>query len=294
MELLSDLRRQAEIVEEWLATALPDPADSPAPRLIEAMRYSLLGGGKRLRPVLCVWASEASTVPPDPDAVRRAAVSLEMLHTYSLIHDDLPAMDDDDLRRGRPSCHRAFDEATAILAGDTLQTSAFATLAGVEDAALARDLVAWLARASGHEGMAAGQQLDLDATGSDGDEVPVERIHRLKTGALIAAALCMGARLAGSAGPELAPVWAAGQQLGIAFQIADDVLDRTADPARLGKSVGKDLAQGKQTAVADTTPAGALATARRKVESAVSALRDAGLGNDRLEALCFYLVERDH
>jgi geranylgeranyl pyrophosphate synthase len=294
MDLLAELRREAETVERWLATALPEPAESMAPRLIEAMRYSLLGGGKRLRPVLCIWASGATRAKPDADAVRRAAVSLEMLHTYSLIHDDLPAMDDDDLRRGRPACHRAFDEATAILAGDTLQTSAFAMLGGIEEPALARDLVQWLTRASGHEGMAAGQQLDLDATGHAADEIPVERIHRLKTGALIAAALCMGARLAGSADSDLEPVWEAGQQLGIAFQIADDVLDRTADPVRLGKSVGKDLAQGKQTAVAGTTPASALATARRKVESAVSALRDAGLGDDRLEALCFYLVERDH
>jgi geranylgeranyl pyrophosphate synthase len=215
-----------------------------------------------------------------------------MLHTYSLIHDDLPAMDDDDLRRGRPSNHRAFDEATAILAGDALQTSAFQQLATVEDPQVSRDLAGWLCRASGLEGMAAGQQLDLDGTGAD--EGDVDLIHRLKTGALLAASLCMGARAGGLPQAELEPVWEAGQQLGIAFQIADDVLDATADPARLGKSVGKDAAQGKQTALASATPAEALGRARRKVESAVVALRDAGLADPRLEALCFFLVERDH
>jgi geranylgeranyl pyrophosphate synthase len=175
-----------------------------------------------------------------------------------------------------------------------LQTLAFGTLAGIADTELARDLSGWLARASGIEGMAAGQQLDLDLAGSGAGPDFVEQIHRMKTGALIAAALCMGARAGGVAQTGLEPVWEAGLQLGIAFQIADDVLDQTGDSSRLGKSVGKDLRQGKQTALVGTTPIEALATARRKVESAVSALRDAGLGNARLEALCFYLVERDH
>jgi geranylgeranyl pyrophosphate synthase len=291
MDLLAELRDQALEVEGWLDAALPAPDSAPAPRLVEAMRYSLLDGGKRLRPVLCVWACQARAGEVTP-AARSAAVALEMLHTYSLIHDDLPAMDDDDLRRGRASNHRAFDEATAILAGDALQTSAFGVLAAIEEPDLARDLSGWLVRASGVAGMAAGQQLDLDGTGLD--RADVELIHRLKTGALIAAALCMGARAWGLPQGELEPVWEAGQQLGIAFQIADDVLDRTADPARLGKSVGKDEAQGKQTALAEATPAEALATARRKVESAVVALRDSGLADARLEALCFFLVERDH
>lgn len=293
MQLAAELRLQAAEVEEWLDGAIPQPEQSAAPRLVEAMRYSLLAGGKRLRPVLCAWASAARSGEV-ATAARRAAVALEMLHTYSLIHDDLPSMDDDDLRRGRPSCHRAFDEATAVLAGDALQTLAFGTLAGIEDPGLARDLAVWLSRASGLEGMAAGQQLDLDSTGGGDDPASVELIHRMKTGALIAAALCMGARSGGVAQTELEPVWEAGLQLGIAFQIADDVLDQTADPARLGKSVGKDLEQGKQTALVDATPVEALATARRKVESAVSALRDVGLVDARLEALCFFLVERDH
>lgn len=291
MELLAELRSQAAEVEGWLDAALPAPGSVPAGRLVEAMRYSLMDGGKRLRPVLCAWACTARAGDITP-AARRAAVALEMLHTYSLIHDDLPAMDDDDLRRGRPSNHRAFDEATAILAGDALQTSAFQQLAAIEDPQVSRDLAGWLCRASGLEGMAAGQQLDLEGTGADGGDV--ELIHRLKTGALLAASLCMGARAGGLPQAELEPVWEAGQQLGIAFQIADDVLDQTADPARLGKSVGKDAAQGKQTALASATPAEALGRARRKVESAVVALRDAGLAEPRLEALCFFLVERDH
>jgi len=291
MDLRAELRNQAGEIEGWLDASLPAGDAAVAPRLVDAMRYSLMDGGKRLRPVLCAWACAARTGQVTP-AARSAAVALEMLHTYSLIHDDLPAMDDDDLRRGRPSNHRAFDEATAILAGDALQTRAFQVLADVEDPALARDLARWLARASGIEGMAAGQQLDLEGTGAEGADV--ELIHRLKTGALLAASLCMGARAGGLPQGGLEPVWEAGLQLGIAFQIADDVLDQTADPTRLGKSVGKDLAQGKQTALASATPAEALATARRKVEGAVVALRDAGIVDARLEALCFFLVERDH
>jgi geranylgeranyl pyrophosphate synthase len=293
MDLRAELAAQAAEVEGWLDAALPAPASAPAPRLVEAMRYSLMDGGKRLRPVLCAWACAARAGEVTP-AARLAAVAVEMLHTYSLIHDDLPSMDDDDLRRGRASNHRAFDEATAILAGDALQTCAFAALASVDDPAVARDLAVWLARASGVRGMAAGQQLDLDGTGTGADGADVELIHRLKTGALLAASLCMGARAGGLAQDALEPVWEAGQQLGIAFQIADDVLDQTADPARLGKSVGKDRAQGKQTALAEATPAEALATARRKVESAIVVLQDAGLADPRLEALCFFIVERDH
>jgi geranylgeranyl diphosphate synthase type II len=293
MELRQELMAQAAQVETWLEAALPDPRDAVAPRLVEAMRYSLLDGGKRLRPVLCAWACSARTGEVN-EAAKHAAVAVEMLHTYSLIHDDLPAMDDDDLRRGRPSCHRAFDEATAILAGDALQTAAFASLASVGNSEQARDLALWLTRAAGPDGMAAGQQLDLDGTGHTAGASDVELIHRLKTGALLAASICMGARAGGLPQAALEPVWEAGQQLGIAFQIADDVLDQTADPARLGKSVGKDAVQGKQTALVGTTPAAALATARRKVEGAVAALRDAGLTDARLEALFFYLVERDH
>ncbi|RKZ11861.1 hypothetical protein DRQ32_05000, partial [bacterium] len=275
MNLGEQLKAQAAVVEDWLDQSLPEPADASASRLVEAMRYSLQAGGKRLRPVLCAWTCAAVAGEVNASA-RAAAVALEMLHTYSLIHDDLPAMDDDDVRRGRPSCHRAFDEATAILAGDALQTAAFATLAELDDAAAARDLARWLARASGIGGMACGQQLDLDGTGVDADPVAVEHTHRLKTGALLAASLCMGARAGGMAQQELEPLYAAGQELGVAFQITDDVLDRTADPVRLGKSVGKDLRQGKQTALAASSVEHAMATARVKVQDALGVMD--GLG----------------
>ena len=233
-------------IEHALERALP-AAPSDAPRLVEAMRYATLGGGKRVRALLAYAAGEfAGATPADADA---AAAAVELIHAYSLVHDDLPSMDDDTMRRGRPTCHVAFGEATALLAGDALQARAFEVLAGarLRDAAGACLL---LARASGAAGMAAGQAIDLDATGQALDERGLATMHRLKTGALIAAAVRLGA----ASGPALASdderaLDAYAASAGLAFQVIDDVLDVSATSAALGKTAGKDAARSKPTYV---------------------------------------------
>ena len=233
-------------IEHALERALP-AAPSDAPRLVEAMRYATLGGGKRVRALLAYAAGEfAGATPADVDA---AAAAVELIHAYSLVHDDLPSMDDDTMRRGRPTCHVAFGEATALLAGDALQSRAFEVLAGarLRDAAGACLL---LARASGAAGMAAGQAIDLDATGQALDERGLATRHRLKTGALIAAAVRLGA----ASGPALASdderaLDAYAASAGLAFQVIDDVLDVSATSAALGKTAGKDAARSKPTYV---------------------------------------------
>ena len=233
-------------IEHALERALP-AAPSDAPRLVEAMRYATLGGGKRVRALLAYAAGEfAGATPADVDA---AAAAVELIHAYSLVHDDLPSMDDDTMRRGRPTCHLAFGEATALLAGDALQSRAFEVLAGarLRDAAGACLL---LARASGAAGMAAGQAIDLDATGQALDERGLATMHRLKTGALIAAAVRLGA----ASGPVLASdderaLDAYAASAGLAFQVIDDVLDVSATSAALGKTAGKDAARSKPTYV---------------------------------------------
>ncbi len=218
-------------------------------RLKEAMYYSLLAGGKRLRPVLCL--STASLFGLDSEKAMPFAAALEMIHTYSLIHDDLPAMDDDDLRRGRPSCHKAFDEATAILAGDALLTNAFGFMASVAGAIPAERVLKALSAvscAAGAAGMVGGQILDMDCTGKT--DVPLETLqtlHALKTGALFRVACISGGLLAGASETELDSLRAYGEALGVTFQIVDDILDETADTATLGKPVGSDAEMGKTT-----------------------------------------------
>jgi len=282
------LAEEASAVEAALEHRLPPGDGDAAPRLVEAMRYSLLGGGKRLRPVLCLWVHDAAGAARD-EAVWNAACALEMIHTYSLIHDDLPAMDDDDLRRGQASCHRRFDEATAVLAGDTLQTEAFGLLAAVRPPELAVRLGRLLSEASGRHGMASGQQFDLEATGHAGDML---RIHRLKTGRLLGAAAAMGAACAGVEDERVERIREAGVELGVAFQMVDDVLDVTVSAEELGKSAGKDPAQGKLTAVGELGVEGAREDARRRLGEAVVALERSGVADDRVRALALRLVER--
>jgi geranylgeranyl pyrophosphate synthase len=248
-ELARALDAERREVDRALARLVAGPQGGP-PRLRRAMRHSLTGGGKRLRPVLMLWARDAwaaggGAAVPRPDALA-AACGLEMIHTYSLIHDDLPAMDDDVLRRGRPTCHVVFGEATAILAGDALQALGFALLAR-GGGAVAGPLVELVAAAVGPAGMVGGQQEDLQAEGVPVTGALVRRIHRRKTACLLGAALAGGALLGGAAPAGVEAARRAGEDLGLAFQGADDVLDETASAAQLGKSPGKDAAAGKAT-----------------------------------------------
>jgi geranylgeranyl pyrophosphate synthase len=249
MDFAAEMKRQVARVERGIDRFVPHGDTRPA-RLHTAMRYSLEAGGKRVRPVLVLAAAELFGVAADDDRSLPAAVALECIHTYSLIHDDLPCMDNDDLRRGRPTAHKAFDEATALLAGDALLTHAFALLAENYAGALSRELVRELADAAGSRRLIGGQVgallAERKATAVAGD---LEFIHLNKTAAMIEAALVIGARIAGAADSELANLRVAGRHLGLAFQIIDDVLDATADTATLGKTAGKDARAGKATFV---------------------------------------------
>ena len=235
----------ATALEDHLDQALPSAGAAPQ-RLHAAMRHAVLGGGKRMRALL-VYAS-GTLLDADEASLHGPAIAVELIHAYSLVHDDLPAMDDDDLRRGKPTVHIAFDEATAILAGDALQTLAFEQLATADATATLRvDWLATLAQASGAAGMCGGQALDIDATGHRQSLDDLQRMHALKTGALIRAAVRMGA-LAGSAdAATLARLDDFAAALGLAFQVRDDILDIEASSVQLGKTAGKDVAQAKST-----------------------------------------------
>ncbi|MCP4290743.1 MAG: polyprenyl synthetase family protein [bacterium] len=243
-----EMERDRKRVEKNLAVLLNGQKGIPA-RLKSAMNHSLLSGGKRLRPILVLWTFGAlsnSKNVVSAESALNAACAVEMLHTYSLIHDDLPAMDDDVLRRGRPTCHIEFDEATAILAGDGLQALAF-TLLAQNGGPAAGPLVQCLGHAVGPAGMVGGQQDDLDSEGQDVDARLVRKIHLNKTAALLAASLQAGAILANASDETVQGLYEAGLQLGLAFQGADDVLDVTGTTEQLGKSAGKDEAADKAT-----------------------------------------------
>ncbi len=286
---LAKVRARSEATLERL---LP-PADLPVAQLAAAMRYAALGGGKRLRAALVYATGEA--LGADRDALDAPAAAVELIHAYSLVHDDLPAMDDDDLRRGKPTCHRAFDEATAILAGDALQTLAFEVLAdaAVIPAAQRLAMLRELAVASGARGMAGGQALDLAAQGRRPTLPELEAVHRGKTGALIAASVRLGALavLAPDA-PQLAALGEYGQALGLCFQIRDDILDVEGDTATLGKTAGADIAHGKATFPALLGLDGAHDRARREYQRAVSALAPLGAAGERLRQLAVYSLSR--
>ncbi|MFT4196846.1 MAG: polyprenyl synthetase family protein [Pseudoxanthomonas sp.] len=296
--------RWAARVEAALDVALPDPAQPPQ-RLHAAMRHAALGGGKRMRPLLVYAAGTA--LGTDEAALDAPAAAVELVHAYSLVHDDLPAMDDDDLRRGRPTVHVAFDQATAILAGDALQTRAFEVLAAADAPAQLRiDWVSTLATASGAAGMCAGQALDVDATGENrgqsallakGHSDPgfaLERMHALKTGALIRASVRMGALAGGADAAALEVLDGFAADLGLAFQIRDDILDIESSSEQLGKTAGKDAAQDKATYPALLGMDGAKA----RLQSLAAAMHDAlgpfGEPAAALAALARMAVERDH
>jgi farnesyl diphosphate synthase len=261
------------------------------------MRYSTLAGGKRLRPVL-VYVTGAA-MGAEPEVLDDAAVAVELVHTYSLIHDDLPAMDDDDLRRGRPTCHKAFDEGTAVLAGDALQALAFDVLAGDAASALpaaARlQQVQVLAHGIGTAGMAGGQAIDLEAVGQVLDAAGIETMHRRKTGALIQSSVLLGAIAAGiTSGDEYAALERYGAELGLAFQIQDDVLDVSGETEALGKTAGKDAAQGKPTYPSLFGLQQARLLAARHRDAAITALVTLGPRASDLTALADFVVNRDH
>ncbi len=278
-------------MESVLDRHLPAAAQSPA-KLHEAMRYAVLDGGKRVRPLLVFAAGELSGAPRD--ALERAAAAVEMIHAYSLVHDDMPCMDDDDLRRGKPTVHKQFDEATALLVGDALQSQAFMVLAGGDlpaDRKVA--MLALLAQASGSAGMCGGQAIDLDSVGIALTLPQLENMHRLKTGALLRASVMLG----GEAGKALLPAEAAALDayaaaVGLAFQVVDDILDVTADSATLGKTAGKDAANDKPTYVSILGLEASLVLAEKLRQDAHQALQPFGDSARRLRELADLVVQR--
>lgn len=269
--------------------------DASAPRLTDAMRYSVLGGGKRLRPLLV--RATAVSLGDHSDRWLAPAAAVEMIHAYSLIHDDLPAMDDDDLRRGRPTNHRAFDEATAILAGDALQSLAFEHLANWPelDPQTRLTMVQRLAQASGRHGMVGGQMRDLLAEGQALALEDLVGIHQLKTGALIEAAVQLGACCSQPTQTVLGSLGRYGNALGLAFQITDDILDVTTDTATLGKPQGSDAERGKLTYVSLLGLDGARDQAQQQTERARAALAELSLADDApLHWLADWVLGRNH
>lgn len=277
-----------QALSRWVVT------DAPA-GLGEAMRYAVLDGGKRLRPLLVLAAAEA--VRGNPDAALRAACAVELIHAYSLVHDDMPCMDNDVLRRGKPTVHVQFGQAQALLAGDALQALAFELLAPQDEsipAAVQARLCGLLARAAGHAGMAGGQAIDLASVGRTLGEGELRRMHRLKTGALLQASVMMGAACGTPAPGAQQALADYGWAVGLAFQVVDDVLDVTADSATLGKTAGKDAAQDKPTYVSVLGLERSRAHARELLEEALAALARSGLGDTRaLHALALMVVDRE-
>jgi farnesyl diphosphate synthase len=279
-------------IEATLDSALPN--DSPlSQQLVAAMRYAVQGGGKRIRPLLTCCACEALTGDATPALAPAAAV--ELVHAYSLVHDDLPAMDDDVLRRGRPTCHIAFGQATAILAGDALLTLAFDVLAAADliDPAVRMRMVHVLACAAGWGGMVGGQALDIGSTGRALDSATLERMHRGKTGALVTVAVQLGALAAGATESQYQALSRFGEHVGLAFQMIDDVLDTTATSDDLGKSVGADAKAYKTTFASLLGVQSTREHAERLLADAFTELDRAGIEGS-LKALAEYAVRRSH
>jgi len=288
------LEKYQSRIEQVLDRLLSLP-DSGTARLRDGMRYSVLGGGKRLRPALVYTTGESLGAPLEQLDVAAAAV--ELVHAYSLVHDDLPAMDDDDLRRGRPTCHRAFDEATAILVGDALQALAFDVLAHDTSGAITPSarlsMIRLLARASGTSGMAGGQAIDLASVGQPLTESALEDMHRRKTGALIECSVMLGATAAGlGAGAELDALRRFGADIGLAFQIQDDILDIEGETAVIGKSAGADLARNKPTYPSTLGIEGARSRAKVLCDTAIAALAPLGARANALVDLARFVVSR--
>ena len=289
------IQKRKEIVDSNMDVFLPKP-QGPSGKVVEAMRYSLSAGGKRVRPILMMAACEA--VGGDFNPIMPAACAMECVHTYSLIHDDLPAMDDDDLRRGKPTCHKVFGEAVAILAGDALLTYAFELMTHPEmltqlDGGLVNRAIHVFARAAGVSGMVGGQTADVLFEGKPIDAQTLDYIHRHKTGALIRASVEMGALLGGGAAQQVERLSRYGTALGLAFQVVDDLLDVVGDEEKLGKPVGSDERNRKATYPALF----GLEETRKRAEElkneALENLSSFGPEADPLRAIAIYVVERD-
>lgn len=278
-------------VEEALEVALPQQ-DGPETRVVEAMRYSLFAGGKRLRPILCLAASEA--VGGDPKAAMPAGCALEMIHTYSLIHDDLPAMDDDDLRRGKPTNHKVFGEAIAILAGDGLLTEAFVLLSDYNSLLPERavQVIGVIAEAASYRGMVGGQVVDILSQNKRADLETVQQMHSRKTAALIAAATESGALAGKGSEAQVAALARYGRAIGLAFQIADDILDIEGDTELLGKTTGADEARGKVTYPAAVGLERSRQAANEMVNDALAALEGFDDRANPLRSLANYIITR--
>ena len=290
-----DLKQYLEarrlMVEEALEVALPKQ-DGPESRVVEAMRYSLFAGGKRLRPILCLAASEA--VGGDLKAAMPAGCALEMIHTYSLIHDDLPAMDDDDLRRGKPTNHKVFGEAIAILAGDGLLTEAFVLLSDYNSLLPERavQVIGVIAEAASYRGMVGGQVVDILSQNKRADLETVQQMHSRKTAALIAAATESGALAGKGSEAQVAALARYGRAIGLAFQIADDILDIEGDTELLGKTTGADEARGKVTYPAAVGLERSRQTANEMVNDALAALEGFDDRANPLRSLANYIITR--
>jgi geranylgeranyl diphosphate synthase type II len=293
-EALDLLRRHGQRLHDYFILIRARHVTAPA-RLIEAIQYSLLAGGKRLRPTLVLECCNAcrGTQAKSQASALAAAAAMEFIHTFSLVHDDLPAMDDDDLRRGRPTNHKVFGEAMAVLAGDAMVTMAFEILATDADPKVVPTLVKELAQASGPEGMIGGQVLDIDGEEKSLSLEDLQKVHRMKTGALLTASCRLGAFAAGASESQVAAVTEYGRHLGLAFQIIDDVLDVISTPEQMGKATNKDAAKGKNTYPVLIGLEASQKEANHQLNLALNALKDLGPAGEGLRNLAKFVVERD-
>ena len=289
------LRAHGEALAGYFREILARYAGAPA-RLMESIEYSLMAGGKRLRPALileCCRACGGRDGSPSHEAALAASAAMELIHTFSLIHDDLPAMDDDDLRRGRPTNHKVFGEAMAILAGDAMVTMAFELLGRDVPAPLAARMVQELASGAGPEGMIGGQVLDIDGENKHLSLQDLQQLHRMKTGALLTASCRLGAMAGGANEARLQNIAQFGLHLGLAFQIVDDILDVTSTPEQLGKATGKDAAKGKNTYPSLLGLEASRQQAREQFSAAMQCIAELGPAADGLRSLSRFVIERE-
>ena len=293
---LALLKRHGDAVTEHLRSLSQRYAEAP-PRLLESIQYSLMAGGKRLRPALVLECFAACATEPQDAVAKRSAMAaasaMELIHTFSLVHDDLPAMDDDDLRRGQPTNHKKFGEAMAILAGDAMVTMAFELLATDAEPSVAPAMVRELASNSGPAGMIGGQVLDIDGENQQLSLEGLQSIHRMKTGALLTASCRLGVISARQA-DHLPAITAFGRHMGLAFQIVDDILDVTSTPQQLGKATNKDAGRGKNTYPSLMGLEASRQEAAKQLSAALDSLVPFGGRADGLRALAKFVVEREH